>query len=503
MDPVSNTDGIDRLPRAELNKRAEAAAELLRRYEDERIRFYSPCSPKHIQFHKSLKPIRIFFGGNRSGKTTAGVTELVYRACFKTHRFTGLENRQPGNYRIFTEKYQLVETFIIPLLKTWVPKKWYRGGSWQTAYDSRNHLIYGANGSIISIMTYDQDVAGAASVELDFVWADEEMPQRLFSETMTRLISRKGAMALTVTPMYSMTWAMTYWNKVDDPNVDVFKVSIHDNPNLPEKEKQAIIANWPEHERKAREEGQFMEFDGLVYTELDNQVHFIPESRKPLAHYPVICTVDPHQRKGTYVTWAYVDEHNSVVFFDEALIKGTAQEAVEYIQQREQLHGARTMLRLIDPAANKQVSGYGSARTTLREFADAGMSFTLADNSEGGYNVVHEYLRWDKTKPLDSMNHPQVYFTKDVPQTWHGMSNFMWDEWAHGNTLKDEKERPRDYLKDFPDCVRYTLAVRPQYSQQLAPVRLNQHTSQRSEASRIAELGLVFPPLNSLNVFRQ
>jgi len=498
-DPI--LDELMKLPREELIQRAMATEELRRRYEEERCRFYKPCSNKHIAFHKSQKPIRIFFGGNRSGKSTAGVMELIYRACFYTHPLTGEPNPRPGYFRIFTEKYQLVETFIIPLLKTYVPKKWLRGKSWQTAYDSRNHLLYGAKGSIISIMTYDQDVAGAASVELDFVWADEEMPQRLFSETMTRLISRRGKMALTVTPMYSMTWAMQYWNKTDDPNVDVFKVSIHDNPNLPEKEKQAIIANWPEHERKAREEGQFMEFDGLVYVELDNQVHYIPESRKPFAHYPVICTVDPHQRKGTYVTWAYVDEHESVVFFDEALIKGTAQQAVEYITEREKLHGARTLLRLIDPAADKQISGYGSSRTTLREFSDAGMSFTIADNSEGGYNVVHEYLRYDKSKPLDSFNRPQAYFTKDVPQTWHAMNNFMWDEWAHGNTLKDEKERPRDYLKDFPDCVRYTLAIRPRFSNNSSAVRINQPT-EAPQRSRIEELGLILPPIRNINICR-
>lgn len=489
--------------RDELIQRAEAATELKRRFDEERIRFYTPCSPKHLAFHQCQKPIRIFFGGNRSGKTTAGVTELIYRACFTQHRFTGEKLQVPGRFRIFTEKYQLVETFILPLLRTWVPKKWLRGKSWETAYDSRNHLLHGANGSIIDIMTYDQTVAGAASVELDFVWADEEMPQRLFSETMTRLISRKGKMALTVTPMYSMTWAMQYWNKTDDPNIGIFKVSIHDNPNLPEKEKQAIIANWPEHERKAREEGQFMEFDGLVYVELDNQVHFIPESRNPAPNYPVICTVDPHQRKGTYVTWAYVDEHNTVVFFDEALVKGTAKDAVEYINAREARHGARTLLRLIDPAANKQVSGYGSARTTLREFSDAGMSFSLADNSEGGYNVVHEYLKFDKSKPVDSFNHPQCYFTKDVPQTWYAMSNFMWDEWAHGNTLRDEKERPRDYLKDFPDCVRYTLAVRPTYTQNTSPVRLNNPERDVLSKSRIEELGLILPPLNlPINIVR-
>jgi phage terminase large subunit-like protein len=471
------------MTRAELEAAAAAIMELKRRNEEEAIRFYSPCcgahgindkgqaacpvrpcpDSKHTKFHSSTKLIRIIFGGNRSGKSMAGLAELLFRACFKAHPFTKEPLPKKGKYRIFCPKLDIAAGFIVPLLQIYVPKKLLINGKWEGSYNSRYNILTLKSGTIIDIKSYDQDTTGAASVELDGVWADEEMPERLFSETLTRLISRKGKIWLTVTPLYNMTWAMRYWEKVDDPNVEVFRLSIHDNPYLPPAERDAIIANWPPNERRARELGEFLEFEGIVYKELDSKVHVIP-SQQPQGFWPVICAVDPHPRKATVVTWSFVTPHDDVVFFDEMEVKGTAREIVAAIRQKEAGHKARTALRLIDPAANKQVSGIGNSLTTLREFENAGMSFTLADNSEGGYNAVHEYLSFDNTKPVDSLNRPRCYFTADVPKTWYGMTHLLWEEWRVGKDLKDAKERVKDKEKDFPDVVRYTLAQRPSVS---------------------------------------
>ena len=131
------------------------------------------------------------------------------------------------------------------------------------------------------------------------------------------------------------------------------------------------------------------------------------------------------------------------------------------------------MLRVADPAINKQVSGYGSSITTLTEFQRAGMNFSLADNSEAGYNVVSSYLKWDKSKPLSTLNRPSVYFTKDVPNTWYSMSHLMWDEFKFSQN-HDTKEKVKDKDKDFADTVRYVLVMRPSISSsQIQPVEIN------------------------------
>lgn len=447
--------------RQTLVTQAEASLELQRRYREEKLFFYKPCGPKHEAFHRSVKPIRAIFGGNRSGKSVCGLIELLFHACFKVHPFTKIPNPKGGHYRIFTTKFQIAEELIVPMLKEWIPTAWYRGGSWDEAFDPRYHILHGKDGSMIDILTYDQDASVAESVTIHGAWLDEEAPEKIYSGTVSRIMSTRGFIVLTVTPLYGMSWALRIWREAGSPTVDVFRLGIKDNPHLPQDYIDTLIGQWPEAERAAREKGDFLEFSGLVYKELDDHIHFLNDWKVPDNYCPVVCSVDPHPRKPTVVTWAMVTPGESLVFFDELEIAGNAKEIIKAIKEREASHRYPTQMRLIDPAANKQVSGIGSSLTTLGEFENAGMGFTLADNSEAGYNVVHEYLAYDKTRPIGNFNHPRMFFTDRVPKTWQGMKELLWDEYRFGNDLRDPKERVKDYKKDFPDCVRYTAAQKP------------------------------------------
>lgn len=458
----------------DLVKQAEAALELQRRYHEERLLFYAPCSEKHKSFHMSNKPVRAIFGGNRSGKTICGLVELLFHACLKRHPLTGVENPRAGHYRIFTTGYKLAEELIIPLLQEWVPKKWLRGGSWQTAYDSKYHILHGADGGLIDILTYDQDASVAESVTIHGAWMDEEAPERMYSGTVARVMSVRGFILLTVTPLYGMSWALRIWRDAGSPTVDVFRFGIKDNPHLPQDYIAGLISQWPENERAARINGDFLEFAGLVYKELDDHVHYLNDWKEPNYYCPVVLSVDPHPRKPTVCTWAMLTASETLIFFDELEISGSATEIIRAIKDKERGHKYPTQMRLIDPAANKQVSGIGSSLTTLGEFENAGMGFTLADNSEAGYDVVHQYLSYDVTRPISNFNRPRLYFTSKVPKTWQGMKELLWDEYRFGSDMRDPKERVKDFKKDFPDCVRYTAAQRPSVTtDSIMPVDLN------------------------------
>lgn len=461
------------MKRKDLEAQAEAAIELNRRYREEKLLYYQPCGPKHIQFHKSTKTVRAIFGGNRSGKTYCGLVELLFHACLKTHPFTGVANPKKGHYRIFTTKFSIAEELIIPMLQEYIPVKWYRGGSWREAYDSKYHILYGANGSIIDIFTYDQDVAATESVTLDGCWMDEEAPERMYSSTVSRLMSSKGFVVLTVTPLFGMSWALRIWRKGSTDTQEVFKFSIHDNKHLDPEYVKKMIEEWPENERAARENGDFLEFAGLVYKELDDHVHFLRDWKEPDYFCAVVLSVDPHPRKPTVCVWAMLTQAETLIIFDEMEISGSAKEIVRAIKEREKNHKYQTQLRLIDPAANKQISGIGSSLTTLGELENAGMGFTLADNSMAGYDIVHEYLSYDITKPVGAFNHPRLYFTEKAARSWQFMKELLWDEFRFGSDMKDPKEKIKDYHKDFPDCVRYIVAQRPNVSSEsIEPVDL-------------------------------
>jgi phage terminase large subunit-like protein len=441
----------------------------------------NPCpESKHMKFHTSKVRNRVVFGGNRSSKTFTCMKELVMRMCYVTHPITKEPLRVGDRHgRILAQDYSIHEKKHIPDLYEWIPKAALKYGkteetkqaAWDRSYDGRNHLLHLVHKSWIDFQTYEQDSSKLESVDLDVWFADEEIPEEHYSACNARLVTRGGVGILGVTPLYSLTWAMKFLDEVS-PTVEVFKWGIRDNPHNTEKSIQEFLAGVPELEREARENGDFIEAKGLRYKELDRSLHLIA-SKQPEPYYPVIMAMDPHQRKGTAITWAFVDPRDNVVFFDELLIEGTADVVVKAIHEKEKSHKARTMLRLVDPAANKQVSGYGSQRTTLTEFQEQGMDFSYADNNDAGYSVVESYLHYDKTKAISNLNQPQVYFTSDVPLTWYGMSHLRWDEFRF-NSDRDAKERVKDKDKDFPDTVRYILITRPTFSSgSITPVDIN------------------------------
>lgn len=502
--------------RAELVKQARAALELLSRIENEKIKFYKPCCPthggrkpdnwpldqewhqgqkqpgdkpgktcpvipcpesKHTKFHTSKARNRIVFGGNRSSKTFTCAKEFVFRMCLVRHPFTGEVFRKGDRHgRILAQDYKVIEKKHIPEMKEWIPTSClqaYKPGmskneAWDKSYDSRNQLLKLKNNSWIDFCTYEQDSSKGESVDLDVWFADEEIPEDWYQACNSRIITRNGVGIMGVTPLYGLTWAMRFLDSIN-PNVEVFKWGIRDNPHNSNKAINDFLADVSPLEREARENGDFIEFKGIRYKDLNQAVHVIG-STQPGGFDPVIMTMDPHPRKGTAVTWAFVNRWDIVTFFDELLIQGDAQTVVNAIHEKEKNHKARTVLRLADPAIEKQVSGFGSELTTHDEFQRAGMTFELADNSEAGYNVVEQYLKYDKQKPLSSLNQPSVYFTEDVPRLWYSMTHLMWDEYKFAAN-RDPKEKVKDKDKDFADCARYTLVNRPSMrSQTITPV---------------------------------
>lgn len=477
-------------------EKAKAALELKNRYIIDPVRRYIPCCAvhggrrpddfpldklwipdrcpsnpcpvsKHVKFHVSPARNRVVFGGNRSSKTFTCEKEFLFHMCYKAHPFTKKQFRTGDRHgRILAQDYSLHEKKHLPGIYEWIPQTVLAYGkdhptkrmAWDQSYDSRNHLLHLVNDGWIDFQTYEQDSSKGESVDLDIWFADEEIPEEWYSACNSRIVTRGGVGIMGVTPLYRLTWAMRFLDTLS-PNVEVFKWGIRDNPHNSAKAITEFLADVPDLEREARENGDFIETKGLRYKNIDKSVHVIGHCQ-PQPHFPVIMSMDPHQRKGTAITWAYVDPHEAVTFFDELHVKGTAKEVVAAIREKEKSHTARTLLRIADPAIEKQVSGFGSERTTHTEFQEAGMSFTLADNSEVGYDVVEEYLSWDKSKELTPLNSPRLHFTEDCVETWYSMAHLRWDEYKFGSD-RDPKERVKDKDKDFADTVRYVLIMRP------------------------------------------
>jgi hypothetical protein len=122
---------------------------------------YEP-HPKQHEFHAARTPIKAFFGGNQSGKTTAGLIDDLIQAVDEDalpERLREYKRWQPPFFgRIVAPDFvQTIEKVIFPKLREWAPKDQLLGGGWDKAYSKQERVLRFKNGSYIEFLTYEQD----------------------------------------------------------------------------------------------------------------------------------------------------------------------------------------------------------------------------------------------------------------------------------------------------------------------------------------------------------
>jgi hypothetical protein len=96
------------------------------------INSYNPHD-KQKKFHTSEKKIRLYIGGNRSGKTTGGIVEDIWWLTRK-HPYIKIPDRPIAGRIVSVDFLNGIAKIIIPQLKQWIPPSQLRGGTWFSAY---------------------------------------------------------------------------------------------------------------------------------------------------------------------------------------------------------------------------------------------------------------------------------------------------------------------------------------------------------------------------------
>jgi phage terminase large subunit-like protein len=208
---------------AELRKKiAVAKQELAWRKKHESIRYYAVKSDhttlgphrKQDIFHRAKVQIRVASGGNRSGKSTAGINEdvayaLGYRPWLKPDDPDyKVDVRVPNKGLICGESFQeQVKKVILPKLLG-DPEKGVPGAipTNLLADVKRNPqgvitYIRLTNGSEIFLQSYDQDVDLFESADYDWVHFDEPPPRSIWVAVQRGLTDRMAPAWLTMTPL--------------------------------------------------------------------------------------------------------------------------------------------------------------------------------------------------------------------------------------------------------------------------------------------------------------
>lgn len=206
---------------------ADVLAEKQRRTRNRIERFFPDEGPlrralygPHLEFFAAGAKYRtrVFLAGNRCGKTVAGAYELTlhltgrYPAWWVGKRFgkpiravaasdTGKLTRevvqqellgQPGSFGTGMVPYDALERSTM------------RGGVTDAVDTCYVRHVAGGYSTLI-FKSYEQKRESFQGLSLEFCWGDEEMPESIYDEILTRTATTDGLVALTFTPLQGLT----------------------------------------------------------------------------------------------------------------------------------------------------------------------------------------------------------------------------------------------------------------------------------------------------------
>jgi phage terminase large subunit-like protein len=311
----------------------ELTKEIERRQRTNRLRFYSPYA-RQREFHAAgaVKSERLFMAGNQLGKTVAGGAEW---AMHLTGRYpdwwTGAtfdkppllwagsvtgESTRDNPQRILigppAKEAEWGTGFIpadcivdraramgVPDLLDNVVVRWGGGGDVQ------------AGDSIIAFKAYEKGREKWQGPTVDGVWYDEEPPEDIYSEGLTRTNNgQRGQFSqMTFTPLLGMStvvarFIMPAADEIGTEARHVTSMTIDDAEHYTPEQRAKIVASYPAHEREARAKGIPTLGSGIVFPVLEEDI--IVEPFDIPKHWPQIGALDfgwDHPTAGVNLAW--------------------------------------------------------------------------------------------------------------------------------------------------------------------------------------------------------
>jgi phage terminase large subunit-like protein len=419
---------------------------------------------KQIKFHSSSARIRLYIGGNRSGKTTGGILEDIYWLR-GNHPYRAIPEG-PIRGRIVTVDFTNgLAKIILPEFARWCAPSYLINGSWEDSYDKTLRTLTFANGSFVEFMSYDQDLDKFAGTSRHFIHFDEEPPEVIYTENKARLIDTGGSHWFTMTPVDGMTWI---YDQVYEPGVSgandsiaVIEVDMTDNPHLGDLEVQEFISGLTEEEKDARIHGKFIQLGGLIYKHFDPQpggLHVLKDNPEIPKDWVWILSLDHGFNNPTAALWHGVDPEGSVITFREHYQQGwTVDKHAREIHRINKQLGRGPDIFIADPSIRNTDPITGTS--IHEEYAKYGLPFALANNDvAAGIVRVAKYM--EPRKNGQAMWH----VTPNCYNLIKELRRYRWKTYASKKQQSQNNAFDQPHKKDdhAADSLRYAIMSRPE-----------------------------------------
>jgi phage terminase large subunit-like protein len=257
---------------------------------------------KQLIFHKSEVTAKLFLGGNRSGKTVAGVIETLWWVT-KRHPFRKLPEGKLRIRVVASDFESGVKQILLPLYKQWVIPSDLINGIWEDSWHERSRTLHFANGGFIEFKSSDQDLVKHAGTSRHLVLFDEEPSKAIFDENLLRLVDTNGSWIITETPTEGMTWIYFDLFEKKPQGLLILEVDMDDNPHLSEEAKEKILAFLDEDDRKTRKSGKFTSRGGLIFKNFIDRYPYVIDAWMPPAGWAIYVSIDHGINNPTAMCW--------------------------------------------------------------------------------------------------------------------------------------------------------------------------------------------------------
>lgn len=433
------------------------------------LNYGSKPYPEQERFHKTAKRGRFLAGGNRAGKTDAGVVESIWWAT-NTHPYT----RRPKEWGqgaiqirfVVVDVTKGIHAILLPKFKRWMTSSMMVDGSWEKSWDNTNLVLTFSNGSTIDFVTHGMDMLKLGGVPRHLIFFDEEPPQHIFNESMMRLIDYNGWWVIMATPVNGMTWTYDLlWEPAQlnpDGDVATFQLSAEQNPYIAAEadDMNFYMMGMSKEERDIRESGTFVAKSGLVFPSFnhDNEKFVVPQYLPP-KEWEWYMSIDHGWNNPTAILWHAVAPNGEIVTFAESYkSQTTVPEHAELIHEREAAWGKVPDVRTGDPAL-KQTSGI-TGTSVLQAYAEHGIYI----NVEGvprqvsiGIEKMQSYMR------IRANGTPTWRVTANCVNLISELKKLRWatyqsDKQAYSMNKQEEIHKKDDHAAD---SLRYFMTLMP------------------------------------------
>lgn len=274
-------------PESQMNRsktieKIQLLEERRRRVKYNALKFYRPY-PKQIEFHNADSSERMLGAGNQTGKTMAGSREAAYHATgLYPDNWCGARFDKPTvgwvggvsgevirdtTQKLLVGRMQDVDAIgseAIPKDCIIEPSK-ALGVKDLLDHVKVKHISGGT--SLIFFKSYEKGREKFQGETIDWVWLDEEPPEDIYSECLTR--TNKGQLGqflmITFTPLKGMTTVAYDFYSGINPQKHLTVMTIYDVDHYTKEERDKIVASYPAHERDARAKGVPTVGEGRIF----------------------------------------------------------------------------------------------------------------------------------------------------------------------------------------------------------------------------------------------